>query len=100
MEDHTVVTPQQEGNTSQLSVLGKALEIFLGDIGKKENLASDQSRGVLADAMEITTTWVNARDQARGSTVPPMKSVCNRMHRSPRDRAFGILIGLKTMRVS
>nr|KUM51216.1 hypothetical protein ABT39_MTgene1062 [Picea glauca] len=88
MEDHTVVTPQQEGNTSQLRESGKALELCLGDVGKKENLASGQSRGVLADALEIATTWVNARDRARGSAVPPMKSVCNRMHRPPRDRPF------------
>ena len=77
MEDHTVVTPQQEGNTSQLRESGKALELCLGNIGKKENLANGRSWGVLADTLEITTTWVNVRYQARGSMVPPMKSVCN-----------------------
>ena len=80
MEDYTVVTPQQEGNTSQLCESGKALELCLRDVGKKENLANSQSWGVLADTLEITTTWVNVRDRARGSTVSPMKSVCNRMH--------------------
>jgi hypothetical protein len=43
MEDHTVVTPQQEGNTSQLRESGKALELCLEDVGKKENLANGQS---------------------------------------------------------